>query len=252
MGGLEAVITGLMDEFNFKNIKREYFTAIVISTSFFGSLINCTQGGGYAMFWFDNYSAGISLLCSALFEAIALRIYGLDKFIEDIESMLGFRPNVYWVICWKYISPVFLLCVVISALITTESLTFHNYTYPLWSTILGWVLALSSVAAIPIFVLIHWIKLKYFPNLIPPPTRRRSSHGSQLQYKVQQTQSQQPHHHQQHQRHNQQQQPQQQQQQQQQQQSPSASNCHGTGNFDSSIRQVISIKDPVTSNAIFV
>lgn len=43
MGGLEAVITGLMDEFNFKTLKREHFTAIVLCTSFLGTLINCTQ-----------------------------------------------------------------------------------------------------------------------------------------------------------------------------------------------------------------
>lgn len=77
MGGLEAVITGLMDEFNFKakGLKREHFTAIVIFTSFLGTLINCTQGGGYTMYWFDNYSAGVSLLCSALFEAVAVSYF---------------------------------------------------------------------------------------------------------------------------------------------------------------------------------
>lgn len=42
MGGLEAVITGLMDEFKIK-IKREYFTIIIVLTSFTGALINCTQ-----------------------------------------------------------------------------------------------------------------------------------------------------------------------------------------------------------------
>jgi solute carrier family 6 noradrenalin transporter-like protein 2 len=62
MGGLEAVITGLTDEFKLHWIRREYFTIIILCTSFMGSLINCTQGGGYTMFWFDNYSAGISLL----------------------------------------------------------------------------------------------------------------------------------------------------------------------------------------------
>ena len=44
MGGLESVITGLMDEFKLhKKIKREVFTAIVICGSFLGALINCTQ-----------------------------------------------------------------------------------------------------------------------------------------------------------------------------------------------------------------
>lgn len=35
------------------------------------------QGGGFTMYWFDTYSAGISLLCSAMFEAMAVTyIYG--------------------------------------------------------------------------------------------------------------------------------------------------------------------------------
>lgn len=43
MGGLEAVITGLMDEFNFKKLKREQFTAVILFISFCVSLFNCTQ-----------------------------------------------------------------------------------------------------------------------------------------------------------------------------------------------------------------
>ena len=158
MGGLEAVITGLMDEFKIKSIGRELFTAIVISTSFIGALVNCTQvwelfsinkkqkkkinqiscddwkGGGFTMVWFDTYSAGISLLCSAMFEALAVVYFygiwlsfwllyysikwhnfeltqktGSDRFCADIESMIGFPPQRYWVLSWKYISPSFLL-----------------------------------------------------------------------------------------------------------------------------------------------
>lgn len=62
------------------------------------------------MLWFDTYSAGVSLLCSAFFEAVALvYIYGIDRFCEDIKSMVGFRPAKYWQICWKYLGPTFLL-----------------------------------------------------------------------------------------------------------------------------------------------
>ena len=47
MGGLEAVITGLMDEFNLhKKIRRELFTGLVIFSSFLVALINCTQVSG--------------------------------------------------------------------------------------------------------------------------------------------------------------------------------------------------------------
>ena len=172
MGGLEAVITGLMEEFNIRSMKRETFTAIVLFTSFLGSLVNCTQGGGYTMYWFDNYSAGISLLCSALFEAIAIRIYGIDRFCDNIQSMIGFQPNIYWRICWKYISPVFLMCIVVSAFLSMESLTFHEYRFPDWSTALGWILSLSSVAAIPFVAFVYGIRKKCSP---PAPEIKRNS-----------------------------------------------------------------------------
>ena len=33
---------------------------------------------------------------------------GLEQFCNDIEQMLGFRPDWYWRVCWKFVSPVFL------------------------------------------------------------------------------------------------------------------------------------------------
>lgn len=115
MGGLEAVITGLEDEFKFfRRMSRGQITALVIVSSFLPALINCTQGGAYTLFWFDTYAAAVSLLFSALFEAIGVvYFYGIDKFIANIESMLGKRPPMYYIICWKYISPI-TLCVSIA------------------------------------------------------------------------------------------------------------------------------------------
>jgi hypothetical protein len=43
MGGFEAVITGLMDEFRIKRMKRETFTALAIFCSFLISLVNLTH-----------------------------------------------------------------------------------------------------------------------------------------------------------------------------------------------------------------
>lgn len=77
---------------------------LLLAELFFG------QGGGYMVTWFDTYAAGISLLCSALFEALAVCwVYGLDRFADDIHQMLGFRPGMYWRCCWKFVSPIFLV-----------------------------------------------------------------------------------------------------------------------------------------------
>ena len=33
---------------------------------------------------------------------------GVERFSNDIQSMLGFRPGLFWRICWCFISPLFL------------------------------------------------------------------------------------------------------------------------------------------------
>ncbi|XP_022915297.1 sodium-dependent dopamine transporter-like [Onthophagus taurus] len=162
MGGLECVITGLMDEFN-KYFKwkraREIFTLIVITMSFCVALVNITPGGIYMFHLFDTYSAGISLLCSALFESIAVSwFYGLDRFTQDIKAMLGSTPGPFWRICWKFISPLFIIGVVVFGLAFHEPLRYIDYIYPSWAEWVGWCLTLSSVLMIPLVAVIQLIR----------------------------------------------------------------------------------------------
>ncbi|KAL5238239.1 hypothetical protein ACI65C_005649 [Semiaphis heraclei] len=150
----QCVITGLMDEFSgfFKNRKwpRERFTFAVIGISFCVALINVTPGGIYMLHLLDTYAAGISLLCSALFECIAVSwFYGLEKFCDDVESMIGHRPGLYWRLCWKFVSPLFIIGVVTFALIDHQPLSYNGYIYPEWAEWLGWTLAFSSILMIP-------------------------------------------------------------------------------------------------------
>lgn len=34
---------------------------------------------------------------------------GVDRFSNDIQQMMGFKPGLYWRLCWKFVSPAFLL-----------------------------------------------------------------------------------------------------------------------------------------------
>ncbi|RZB41562.1 SNF domain containing protein, partial [Asbolus verrucosus] len=163
MGGLECVITGLMDEFTtfFKTRRhsREIFTLGVIIVSFSIALINVTPGGIYMFHLFDTYSAGISLLCSALFEAIAVSwFYGLDRFTQDVEAMIGSKPGLYWRICWKFISPTFIIMVVMFGLLNPQPLQYNGYFYPIWAEWVGWSLALSSIIMIPLVAVLQLVK----------------------------------------------------------------------------------------------
>ena len=35
-----------------------------------------------------------------------LSFKGTEKFADDIQDMIGHRPNMYFRLCWKYISPI--------------------------------------------------------------------------------------------------------------------------------------------------
>uniref|UniRef100_A0A6Q2YWX0 Transporter n=1 Tax=Esox lucius TaxID=8010 RepID=A0A6Q2YWX0_ESOLU len=84
MGGMESVITGLIDEFKFLHKHRELFTLFIVVSTFL-----------------------ISLFCGSwdlLIEAIGIAwFYGVDRFSDDIEEMIGQRPGLYWRLCWKYV-----------------------------------------------------------------------------------------------------------------------------------------------------
>ena len=48
-------------------------------------------------------------MTTVFFEAVAVSwVYGLNNFSDDVFSMLGHRPGLYWRITWKFISPTFL------------------------------------------------------------------------------------------------------------------------------------------------
>ena len=54
----------------------------------------------------------VSLISEFVIVILFLRkiaLLGLDRLCGDIKAMLGFAPGIFWRICWKYISPFFLL-----------------------------------------------------------------------------------------------------------------------------------------------
>ncbi|XP_043197340.1 sodium-dependent dopamine transporter-like isoform X2 [Amphibalanus amphitrite] len=149
-GGSTAVITGLSDEFPIIHNNREIFIAILFTFDFLIGLICCTQGGFLVFQLLEKYVFGFSLLCAVFFEAIAVSyIYGVDRLVNDINEMIGFRPGLYWRLCWKFIGPIFICAMIIFTLIGHQPLAYKGYHFPDWCDGVGWLLALSSVSMIP-------------------------------------------------------------------------------------------------------
>lgn len=57
-------------------------------------------------------------------------LLGVDRFSEDIQQMMGFKPGLYWRLCWKFVSPAFLLVSVDNYFITERKTvcSFLEYT----------------------------------------------------------------------------------------------------------------------------
>lgn len=160
MGGMEAVITGLADDFIILKRNRKLFTFATAGVTFLFALLCVTNGGIYVLTLLDKYAAGTSILFGVLIEAIGVSwFYGVDRFSEDIERMMGFKPGLYWRICWKYVSPVFLLFVVIASTLTSSSLKYDEYVFPSWANVIGWALAMSSMLCVPVYALYKFLSV---------------------------------------------------------------------------------------------
>nr|XP_056718357.1 sodium-dependent noradrenaline transporter [Euleptes europaea] len=154
MGGMEAIITGLADDFHILKKHRKLFTFGVAVITFLGALFCITNGGIYVLTLLDTFAAGTSILFAVLMEAIGVAwFYGVDRFSDDIQQMMGFKPGLYWRLCWKFVSPAFLLFVVIVSVVNFKSLTYDDYKFPSWADSVGWGIALSSMILVPAYIL---------------------------------------------------------------------------------------------------
>ncbi|XP_033113849.1 sodium-dependent noradrenaline transporter-like [Anneissia japonica] len=161
-GGFEAVLTGLSDEFpHLFHKRREVLTGAVVITVFLLALPNVTYGGMYLLTIEDAYIGGTSLLVAVFFEAIGVSwMYGTQNFCNDIQDMCGMRPGVCWKILWKFITPTFLLFIVIVSIALYAPLeSNYMYKYPPWANSIGMCFAMTSILAIPVTAIYQFLAI---------------------------------------------------------------------------------------------
>ncbi|XP_045461815.1 sodium-dependent serotonin transporter [Harmonia axyridis] len=154
-GGLEAMITALCDEYP-KTLgrHREIFVAFLLLGIYICALPTTTYGGVYLVNLLNVYGPGLSILFVVFVEAAGVCwVYGTDNFSRDIEKMIGHRPGLFWRLCWKYISPVFILVIFIFSLLSHEEMLGTEYHYPEWAFYVGYALTASSIICIPLYII---------------------------------------------------------------------------------------------------
>uniref|UniRef100_A0AAY5L1J9 Transporter n=1 Tax=Esox lucius TaxID=8010 RepID=A0AAY5L1J9_ESOLU len=111
---IETIVTSVSDEFpKYLRKHKPLFTLICCACFFLLGFPMVTENGMYMLQLVDTYAASYSLVIIAIFELLGISyLYGLQRFCEDIEMMIGFQPNRFWRICWAFVTPTILtVCV---------------------------------------------------------------------------------------------------------------------------------------------
>uniref|UniRef100_A0A673BYT3 Transporter n=1 Tax=Sphaeramia orbicularis TaxID=375764 RepID=A0A673BYT3_9TELE len=121
-GGIEVITTCLIDAFPevFKS-KRALLTIATCSILYLLGLPCVTQAGIYWVTLIDQFVASWVLLIVALLEVIGISyIYGANRFVKDIEMMIGQKSFGFWLwwrMCWFFITPLFISWVFVVSLL---------------------------------------------------------------------------------------------------------------------------------------
>ncbi|XP_015278380.1 PREDICTED: sodium- and chloride-dependent betaine transporter-like [Gekko japonicus] len=163
---VESLVTAIVDlfpEIFRKKGRRELLILGIAVICYLLGLLLVTEGGMYVFQLFDYYAAsGTCLLFLALFEVVCIGwVYGADRFYDNIEDMIGYRPWPLVKLCWLFFTPGLCLATFLFSLIRYKPLKYNNvYEYPTWGIVVGWLMALSSMICIPLYVVYILLKTK--------------------------------------------------------------------------------------------
>ncbi|KAK1878868.1 Sodium- and chloride-dependent glycine transporter 1 [Dissostichus eleginoides] len=153
---LETLVTAVVDEIGTDWIIRNK-TVVTLSVAVIGFLLGVpltTRAGIYWLLLMDNYAASFSLvIISCIMCVCVMYVYGHKQYFKDVEMMLGFPPPLFFKVCWRFISPVIISCILIFTVIQYKPITYNDYVFPTWSLYIGFCMAMSSVLCIPIYAL---------------------------------------------------------------------------------------------------
>ena len=100
--------------------------------------------------------------------------------MDDIEAMMtmGKCMKIYLLVCWYVATPVICVFITLIYWANFSPLKYERYTYPLWSSVLGWSIALSSCVAVPATAIYQLYKFRHNTSLVTTGSRHNQPHST--------------------------------------------------------------------------
>ncbi|XP_030066588.1 sodium- and chloride-dependent neutral and basic amino acid transporter B(0+)-like [Microcaecilia unicolor] len=157
---IETITTAIEDMFpKAMKKKRISITTGCCAVLFLLGLPCVTEAGIYWIVLIDSFCGGWTLLIAAVLELMGVCwMYGGNRFIEDIEMMIGKQTWLFWLwwrMCWLYVSPAVLTIILFWSFATFSAPTYGPIQYPTWSIVLGWLMTIFCIIWLPLLAILH-------------------------------------------------------------------------------------------------
>ncbi|XP_029945855.1 sodium-dependent neutral amino acid transporter B(0)AT2 isoform X1 [Salarias fasciatus] len=130
-GTMQGILTPLMDNFSLLGRHRTLLTVSSCALGFVIGLLFTQRSGNYFVTMFDDYSATLPLIIVVIFETVSVSwVYGTERFMDDIEVMLKWRPPAVYKYLWKYVCVLAMVGLLAASLLR---MVFKGPTYTAWN-----------------------------------------------------------------------------------------------------------------------
>ncbi|XP_013881827.1 sodium-dependent neutral amino acid transporter B(0)AT2 [Austrofundulus limnaeus] len=176
-GTMEGILAPLRDRFKCLAKNKIKLTVVSCVIGFLIGLIFTQRCGNYFVTMFDDYSATLPLIIVVVFETFSVSwLYGADRFLDDIEAMLGWRPYAVYKYLWKYVCLLAMLgllgATVIRMFIKTptyrawnqENQELVNVDYPGWALAVLSLLIIFAMLPVPVGFIYSYVKDRREPR----------------------------------------------------------------------------------------
>ncbi|XP_072311667.1 sodium-dependent neutral amino acid transporter B(0)AT2-like [Eucyclogobius newberryi] len=170
-GTLEGILAPLTDRFKTLANNKTKFTVFTCAIGFLIGTLFTQRCGNYFVTMFDDYSATLPLIIVVVFETFSVSwVYGADRFLDDCEVMLGWRPPVIYKYLWKYICLLSMLGLLLATTIRMfikrptymawnhEKATEEYLDYPDWALAVLALLIIFAMMPVPLFFIISVLR----------------------------------------------------------------------------------------------